>query len=91
MNEKTNSKYNYKSVKTKDLIKTRFKEGFKEEDFYKVIDIMTSHWFNDEKMNVYLRPETLFSNKFEGYLNRQLKKMTTDDIKIKLGGLLDEC
>ena len=59
------------SEKTKSLIDARLNEGFVLEDFYKVIDTKTAQWLNDSKMNSYLRPITLFSNKFESYLNEQ--------------------
>lgn len=61
---------NFKSTtnKTKSLITARLNEGFVEEDFYKVIDIKSSAWLKTD-MEKYLRPETLFSNKFESYLN----------------------
>ena len=90
LNEKTSSNFKKTSKKTRELVSARLNEGYKEEDFITVIDTMVTHWLNDEKMCVYLRPETLFSNKFEGYLNRKPKKMTTNDLKIELGGLLDE-
>ena len=48
-----------------------------EEDFYKVINIKSKQWLNTE-MEKYLRPETLFSNKFEGYLNEEVD--TNEDI-----------
>lgn len=32
---------------------------------------MSSQWLNDTKMSKYLRPETLFGSKFEGYLNQE--------------------
>lgn len=59
---------------TKKLINTRLKEGFTIDDFYKVIDNQCSKWLSDEKMIDYLRPQTLFSNKFESYLNTIKKK-----------------
>ena len=55
--------------KTQKLIKARITEKFTVEDFKKVIDIKTQEWLKDSTMNKYLRPETLFGNKFEGYLN----------------------
>ena len=39
------------------------------DDFKKVIDVKSLEWNKDPKMCKYLRPETLFGNKFEGYLN----------------------
>lgn len=38
------------------------------EDFKKVIDWKVSEWTGTD-MEKYLRPETLFGTKFEGYLN----------------------
>lgn len=70
LNQKTGKKFRATSTKTKDLINARVNEGFKEKDFYKVIDIKVAEWKGNPKMELYLRPETLFSNKFEGYLNQ---------------------
>lgn len=69
LNKKANKNFKHTNKKTQSLIKARLNENFTEEDFIRVIDIKTSHWLNDEKMEQYLRPETLFSNKFESYLN----------------------
>ena len=71
LNKKTNSKYRHTTTKTKDVIKARWNEGFRLDDFKKVIDIKTMEWLYNPKMSKFLRPETLFSNKFEGYLNQQ--------------------
>jgi uncharacterized phage protein (TIGR02220 family) len=85
LNNKTGKNYKSTTGKTRDLIKARYNEGFTEENFRKVIDNKASHWLGDEKMDRFLRPETLFGNKFEGYLNEDPsvearptpKKMTT--------------
>lgn len=69
LNEKAKTNYRHSGKKTQTLIKARLKEGFKLEDFQKVIDIKSSQWLSDSKMANYLRPETLFGNKFESYLN----------------------
>jgi len=69
LNRKTNSSYKSTTKKTQSLIKARSNEGFTPEDFKKVIDYCCSQWMTDEKMVMYLRPDTLFSSKFEGYLN----------------------
>lgn len=74
LNEKTGKSYKHGSRKTKDMIVARINEGFALEDFKKVIDVKTDEWCLDEKMSKYLRPETLFSNKFEGYLNQTPKE-----------------
>ena len=54
--------------KTVQLISARMKEGFTVDDFKAVIDKKSSDWKSDPKMSRYLRPETLFGTKFEGYL-----------------------
>lgn len=86
LNMRTGSNYRYTTNKTKDLIKARFNEGFNLDDFKNVIDKKCIEWINDENMNKYLRPETLFGTKFESYLNQQVtqKKMTTKDIPIDI-------
>lgn len=70
LNKKANTRYRVNNKKTKTLIKARLNEGFTEDDFYKVIDNKVTEWANTD-MNKYLRPETLFSPKFEGYLNQK--------------------
>jgi len=69
LNLKANTKYKHTSQKTQTLIHARWMEKFTEQDFYTVIDKKVADWLNDPKMNQYLRPETLFGTKFEGYLN----------------------
>lgn len=69
LNLKANTNYKASSEKTRSLIKARIKEGFILEDFKTVIDKKVLLWGKDLKMSAYLRPETLFGNKFEGYLN----------------------
>ena len=64
--------------KTKGLIKSRIKEGFTEEDFKYVVTVKAKEWKNNETMSKYLRPETLFGTKFEGYLNQEKTKDTGD-------------
>ena len=63
--------YRATGKKTQSLIQARFNEKFTVDDFKKGIDVKTSQWLNDSKMNSYLRPETLFGTKFESYLNEQ--------------------
>ena len=84
LNMRTGSNYKHTTNKTKDLIKARFNEGFTIDDFKVVIDKKCMEWINDTNMNKYLRPETLFSPKFESYLNQPMKeqKLTTKDVAI---------
>lgn len=85
LNNRTGSNYKHTTRKTKDLIRARFNEGFTLEDFEVVIDKKCVEWMNTD-MQKYLRPETLFGTKFEGYLNQQAKerKLTTKDIQDKI-------
>lgn len=71
LNQKTGKSYRSSTKKTKALIKARFNEGFTEDDFKKVVDVKTNDWSSDKAMSKYLRPETLFGTKFEGYLNEE--------------------
>ena len=85
LNNRTGANYRHTTKKTKDLIKARFNEGFTLENFYEVIDKKCVEWANTD-MQKYLRPETLFGTKFEGYLNQQMKerKITTKDLTIDI-------
>jgi len=53
----------------KKLIKARWNEGQRLDDFKKVIDAKAKEWGHDPKMAKYLRPSTLFGNKFDDYRN----------------------
>ncbi|MDE6614154.1 MAG: conserved phage C-terminal domain-containing protein [Clostridia bacterium] len=68
LNAKLGTKYKYSSKKNQLHIKARLIEGFTFDDFKKVIDKKSAKWLNTQ-MAEYLRPETLFGTKFEGYLN----------------------
>ncbi|MBO4815426.1 MAG: conserved phage C-terminal domain-containing protein [Clostridia bacterium] len=69
LNQKTSKNFKSNNQKTQKFIHARLNEGFSLEDFKKVIDTKTKEWKNDKTMSKYLRPETLFGTKFEGYLN----------------------
>lgn len=68
LNSKANTRYKSTTPKTQTLIKARIKEGFTIDDFKKAIDNKCNEWLGTE-WEKYLRPETLFGNKFESYLN----------------------
>ncbi|WP_228110278.1 conserved phage C-terminal domain-containing protein [Terrisporobacter petrolearius] len=76
LNEKASKNFKSTTQKTKTSIDARLRDGFIEEDFYKVIEIKTKEWL-DTKYEKYLRPETLFGPKFEGYLNQSTNKQVT--------------
>lgn len=73
LNEVTGKRYRHTDVTIK-LIKARLNEGFTVDDFKQVIDKKTKDWKDDAKMKDYIRPQTLFGTKFEGYLNQEEKK-----------------
>lgn len=80
LNTKAGTQYRTSTRKTRDCIKARINEGFDYEDFKTVINKKCAEWLGDEKMERYLRPETLFGPKFEGYLNAKVtKKLAIDE------------
>lgn len=69
LNSVTGSNYRSTTDKTRKLIAARLAEGFTLEDFKTVISKKAKEWQGTD-MAQYLRPETLFGTKFEGYLNQ---------------------
>lgn len=69
LNSTTGSKYKASTDKTRRLIAARIAEGFTVDDFKTVITKKAKEWQGTD-MAQYLRPETLFGTKFEGYLNQ---------------------
>ena len=73
LNEKTGRNYKHVAKVNQRVIKARLNEGYTLEDFKTVIDKKSDEWNDDVKMKEYLRPETLFSTKFDRYLNEEIK------------------
>ncbi len=71
LNKKVGTNFKYKTKSTQGFINARHNEGATKENFFTVIDKKTAEWLTDEKMCRYLRPETLFGSKFEGYLQEK--------------------
>lgn len=69
LNEVCGTSYRASTRKTQASISARLREGFSVDDFKLVIDSRNAVWSRDSRMREYLRPETLFGTKFEGYLN----------------------
>lgn len=69
LNSVTGSNYRSTTDKTRKLIAARLAEGFTVDDFKAVITKKAKEWQGTD-MAQYLRPETLFGTKFEGYLNQ---------------------
>jgi len=68
LNSKAGTAYRSRTEQTIKHIGAREREGYVLDDFKKVIDFKCSEWKNSEYAK-FLRPETLFGSKFEGYYN----------------------
>jgi len=69
----TKKDFKTSSKKTRELIQARLKEGYSLNEFERVIKHKNQQWAYDESMKPYIRPETIFSNKFESYLQESPK------------------
>lgn len=80
LNKKTGKNFKHKTAKTRKFIEARWNQDFRLDDFKKVIDVKTDEWLNTDS-DKYLRPETLFGTKFEGYLNQKTKSTGMDQLE----------
>jgi uncharacterized phage protein (TIGR02220 family) len=81
LNEKASK--NYREVDSnKKWIQARWKEGYILEDFKKVIDNKVPKWKGTIDHDEHLRPETLFGNKFESYLNEKVITKNNNDWRL---------
>jgi len=71
LNFKAGTDFRATTKKTKDAINARINEGFTVEDFLIVHTKKVKDWKNNKEYVKFLRPITLYGNKFEGYLNQQ--------------------
>lgn len=82
LNMRTGSQYKHTTKKTRELIRARWNEGFRLEDFKTVIDKKCIEWVGTE-WEKFLRPETLFrAGKFESYLNQPVHRKTSKEEKV---------
>ncbi|MBS4748206.1 phage replisome organizer N-terminal domain-containing protein [Bacillus altitudinis] len=88
LNKVTGKSFRHTSAATQRLIKARWNDGFRFEDFKTVILTKTNQWLKDDKMNKYLQPTTLFGTKFEGYLNEGVGVIKRAEHQISGGGVL---
>lgn len=79
LNEKTDRQFKSTTKKTQSLIRARLNEGWEVEHFKTVIDNKVAQWKDDNEMQRYLRPDTLFGTKFEGYLNEDAPKKSKQE------------
>ena len=77
LNAEAGTSYRPNTKKTVQLIRATLNEGFTVDDFKAIISKKASDWRDDQRMSRYLRPETLFGTKFEGYL-QEAKAVSND-------------
>ena len=87
LNQVCKTNFKHTSSKTKSLIKARMNEGATIEDFKHVHLVKASQWLKDANMVKFLRPETLYSNKFEGYLNEKIDSRAQANLVMEHTGM----
>lgn len=83
------TRYMSNAKKTRSCIIARINDGFKEEDFKTVINKKYKSWYGT-RMQEYLRPETLFGTKFEGYLNQEIYEQKNDSYIDKINNRIED-
>ncbi|WP_281197546.1 conserved phage C-terminal domain-containing protein [Staphylococcus felis] len=86
LNKQAGKQYKSTTKKNQTVIRARTDEGFTLDDFKRVIDNKVSEWKGTD-MEKYLRPETLFGTKFEGYLNQQQSNAVDEDWRKQYEGV----
>ena len=90
LNEKAGTAFRASTRQTQKHIRARLSEGYSPGDFEAVIAYKVSKWKDDPRMQGYLRPETLFGSKFEGYLQEARQQTAVYQNIVPDTGLLDE-
>lgn len=78
LNKTIGSNYKSNSKAIIKLINQHVEEGFDKEDFINVINKKYKEW-NGTELSKFLRPTTLFGNKFESYVNQKEEEFTYVD------------
>ena len=86
LNEKTGKNFRYNANGNLKFIKARIKEKYTLKDFKKVIDLKVAEWSdtifsNGTPGKNYLRPQTLFNEKFDSYLNEEKEESLEDRLE----------
>lgn len=89
LNALSGSSFRATTKSTQKLIAAREKEGYTLEDIEMVIRHQCGLWGKDANMSKYLRPETLFGNKFEGYLSDARRNSPSPEQGYTLASLED--
>jgi len=71
LNTKADKRFSCQTKAYREYINGRMNEGYTIDDFKKVIDNKVSEWKDNDKMNRFLKPNTLFApSHFDEYLNQ---------------------
>lgn len=89
LNALSGSSFRPENKQTQRLLHARLREGYTKEDLETVIRHKCEEWKRDEKLRKYLRPETLFGSKFEGYLSEAKRAAEAREPEIILAPLED--
>jgi len=73
LNSVTKKEYPPTTPKTQELIRARWNEGNRLDDFKYVHRVKVEEWLDDSKWDKYLRPKTLYGTNFDGYRNQKMK------------------
>ena len=82
LNEKAGTKYKSTSKDTIKHINARLKEGDTGQDFKYVIDVKVAEW-QGTKMEMYIRPSTLFNSKMDNYVNQPMPHKQQPSYQVK--------
>jgi len=88
LNKVCHTTFKVNNSSTKKLIKRRLADGFTVDDFKKVIDLKYLDWGenphkfnkNTQYSNEFLRPSTLFGDKFETYVYEALSRESSEEV-----------
>lgn len=89
LNALSGSSFRATTKSTQRLIAAREKEGYTLAEIEMVIRHQCGLWGKDGNMSKYLRPETLFGNKFEGYLSDARRSRPSPEQGYTLASLED--
>lgn len=87
LNKESKSKFDPARKSTATAINARIKEGFTYENFVNVIQFMCKEW-TGTKQEQYIRPQTLFGDKFEGYLHAAQKNVKKEPENKSMDGMV---
>lgn len=78
LNKKAKKDYSVADPEYIKRIGQKFESGYQMIDFKKVIDYKSEEWLGDKKMDQFLRPTTLFGDKFGEYLTQANQNVKTE-------------